>query len=80
MLHLLFFFPLLYHYLLNSSNLITPLTTIDKSNFVNDINFTIKINKNNRFLNNRAQTLNDYYNLETEGELLERNHVSIFDD
>lgn len=80
MLHLLFFFPLLYHYLLNSSNLITPLTTIDKSNFVNDINFTIEINKNNRFLNNRAQTLNDYYNLETEGELLERNHVSIFDD
>lgn len=80
MLHFLFFFPLLYHYLLNSSNLITPLTTIDKSNFVNDINFTIEINKNNRFLNNRAQTLNDYYNLETEGELLERNHVSIFDD
>jgi len=33
---------------------------------VNDINFSIEINTINNFLNNRAQTLNDY-NLETEG-------------
>ena len=48
-----------------SSNLIIPLTTINKGILVNDINFIIKINTINHFLNNRAQTLNDYY-LETE--------------
>jgi len=42
-----------------SSNLITPLTTINKSVLVNTINFTIEINTINHFLNNRAQTLND---------------------
>jgi len=47
----------------------TSLTTINKSILVNDFNFTIEINTINHFLNNPAQTLNDY-NLETEGENL----------
>ena len=48
-----------------SSNLIAPLTTINKDILVNDINFIIEINTINYFLNNRAQTLYDYY-FETE--------------
>jgi len=51
--------------LLNFIQLITPLTTINKGILVNDNNFTIEINTVNHFLNNRAQTLNDYY-LEVE--------------
>jgi len=42
-----------------SSNLTTPLTTINKGFLVNDTNFTIEINIINHFLNNRAQTLID---------------------
>jgi len=42
-----------------SSNLTTPLTTINKGVLVNATNFTIEINTINHFLNNRAQTLND---------------------
>lgn len=52
-----------------SSNLTIPLTTINKGILVNDTNFTIKINTINHFLNNHAQTLNNYY-LETEGVVL----------
>jgi hypothetical protein len=63
----LLFFPLLYPYIL--SNLTAPLTTINKGILVNDTNFTIKINTINHFLNNHAQTLNNYY-LETEGVVL----------
>jgi len=65
MQHLLFF-PLLRLIYWISSNLTTPLTTINEGILVNTTNFTIEINTIKHFLNNRAQTLNDQY-YETEG-------------
>jgi len=52
-----------------SFNLTTIVTTINKGILVNAINFIIQINTINHFLNNRAQTLNDYY-YETEGVIV----------
>jgi len=66
MQHLLLFFHYYTFIYWISSNLTIPLTTINKSVLVNATNFTIEINTINRFLNNRAQTLNDKY-CENEG-------------
>ena len=55
--HLLFFLLLYF-----SSNLITPLTTINNVILVNGtVNFITEINTINHFLKNYAQTLNNYY-------------------
>jgi len=51
----------------SSLTLILLNSSINKGILVNDLNFTIEINTINHFLNNRAQTLINYYYLETDG-------------